>query len=100
MKKGITLIAMLVFGLPASAHEITCMNGQLQRNISVLHEVEGQEVPCVVKYEKPSEGGITEFPWRADHQEGYCEEKADYLAERLASFGWECLKAEESEESE
>jgi hypothetical protein len=97
MKKRITLIVAMLVVLPASAHEIVCMNGQLQRNISVLHEIEGQEVPCAVKYEKPSEGGTTEFPWRADNQEGYCEEKADYLAARLASFGWECLKAEESE---
>jgi hypothetical protein len=55
-------------------------------------------VPCQVKYEKPDEGDVS-YPWNAQQDPDYCREKAKYLANRLGSFGWECVEIIESEDS-
>ena len=91
--KVLALMASLGWTSGAAAHEYVCQQGSVKRMISVQHEVPGQEVPCIVKYDKPAEGK-TEFPWRADHSAGYCEEKADYLANRLEGFGWSCERTD------
>jgi hypothetical protein len=88
MKKLILLLSALIFSQISFAHDYTCTQGSAKRHISVEHE-EGQELPCQVKYHKPDQASV-EYPWNADSTPGYCEEKAEYLASRLESFGWQC----------
>lgn len=89
MKKLTTLALALAFSAPVHAGDWRCENGGNERIIRVQYETEGSAVPCMVVYDKITEGG-TEYPWNAKGQAGYCEEKADYLKERLEGFGWTC----------
>lgn len=92
----VTVTLSLIAG-SASAHEFLCTSSDgTERSISVEHEVPGAELPCAVRYDKPSEGGTT-YPWRADNTPGFCEEKADDLAMRLRSFGWSCERTDDEE---
>lgn len=92
---GITFLLGTTLLQPAFAHEYVCKNSGMTRTIAVQHEVEGQEVPCVVRYDKPDEGK-TEFPWNARTEQGYCASKADYLATRLGTFGWICQRTDDA----
>ncbi len=94
MVKLLIMIVALTVSPALFAHDYTCTNAGLERRISVIH-AEGQELPCQVKYEKPDEGD-TQYPWQAENTAGYCEAKADYLAQRLSSFGWDCTENPES----
>ncbi len=92
MIKSISIIITFAFSLlslPAVAGDWICKNGMSERVVRVQYEVPGQPVPCLVVYEKRDEGA-TDYPWNAKGQVGYCEEKADYLKERLEGFGWQC----------
>ena len=84
---GVTALAMST----ASAHQYTCQQGSITRIIAVEHEPD-QPLPCSVRYEKPDEGNAVSFPWHAKTTAGFCEEKADYLAEKLSLSGWACEK--------
>lgn len=64
-------------------------NNNEERIISVIYDHKGWQIPCSVRYEKPQEGSIT-YPWRAQATPGYCEDRARFLAEKLAGFGWDC----------
>ena len=77
----------------ASAHQYSCHNGGSTRLIAVEHEP-NQPLPCSVRYEKPDEDNSVSFPWHANTTLGYCEEKADHLAEKLRSYGWQCERKE------
>ncbi|MFT7220529.1 MAG: hypothetical protein ACI8Z1_002146 [Candidatus Azotimanducaceae bacterium] len=70
----------------AGPGEYVCRDGNKQRIISVEYPHKGWWVPCRVKYEKPAEG-ITTYPWQAEATPGYCEDKAEYLAQKLSGFG-------------
>lgn len=94
MLRGMWFLTLLMTACFAQAHEYLCTNAAAERKISVQHEVPGQALPCVVRYDKTDEG-ITEYPWTATHTEGYCEEKADYLATRLETFGWSCDRTDD-----
>jgi hypothetical protein len=96
MKKLVLLLSGLIFSQVSFADDYTCTQGSAKRHISVEHE-EGQELPCQVKYDKPDQATV-EYPWNADSTPGYCEEKAEYLASRLESFGWQCMVVEANEE--
>ena len=82
--------ALTGLALPAFADEIVCRSGDQQRIISVEYERAGSPVPCRVRYDKPDEGGTTEYPWNAQGQAGYCEERAGFLASKLEGWGWTC----------
>ncbi|MFC3153449.1 hypothetical protein ACFOEK_20580 [Litoribrevibacter euphylliae] len=64
-----------------------CVNGDAERKVSVVYTQPGSTVPCEVVYEKAS--GMQTL-WRAENEEGYCEEKAKAFAEKQASWGFEC----------
>jgi len=96
MKKLVLLLSALIFSQVSFAQDYTCTQGSAVRHISVEHE-EGQELPCQVKYDKPDQATV-EYPWNADSTPGYCEEKAEYLASRLESFGWQCMVVEANAE--
>ena len=77
----------------AMANEFVCRSGDVTRVISVEYEHKGWEVPCRVKYEKPDEGGLS-YPWNAQATPGYCEDRAEFLADKLQNWGWVCTEKE------
>lgn len=88
MKKAIILcLAATLFATPVLASTTTCTMGSQERVVSVVYLVEGQNVPCEVEYIKD---GLTETPWSAQNEEGYCEAKAQELVEKLIGWGWNC----------
>ncbi|MFP6807647.1 MAG: hypothetical protein VB957_10785 [Pseudomonadales bacterium] len=94
--RALTLLTMMLTSPMLLAEDYSCSNGSAVRTIEVIYEVQGSPVPCVVSYKKESEGTV-EFPWQADNQLDYCEEKAAYLAGRLGQFGWYCERASHQE---
>lgn len=91
------LLAMFV-GIPSAyADKVTiCEHEGAVREVHVVYEVEGQTVPCSVNYVK--ETG-TQALWRAENNEGYCEEKAADFIAKQESWGWTC-ESQASAESE
>ncbi len=87
---AIAAIATLTTALWLPAEAATrCEHGDLVRTIEVIYDQPGQAVPCEVLYDKPDEGE-RETPWRAEHEAGFCEARAEDLISRLQSMGWEC----------
>lgn len=71
-----------------------CTYGDLVRRVVVVHEP-GVRVPCEVHYYKDLDApGEHEVLWRALHEAGYCEARADELTARLVSLGWQCDPSE------
>ncbi|MCB1693670.1 MAG: hypothetical protein KDI19_12960 [Pseudomonadales bacterium] len=97
--RRLAIASLLALALPASAHDFVCRNGSAERMISVEHEIEGQDLPCVVKYDKKDTGDVL-FPWNAANTPGFCEEKAEYLADRLGKFGWTCERTDAEPQNE
>ncbi|MBT4162639.1 MAG: hypothetical protein HOC70_16345 [Gammaproteobacteria bacterium] len=95
----IRLLLSALFILSASttvADEFTCRANNEVRTVSVDYEHKGWEVPCRVKYEKPSEGTVS-YPWSAEATAGYCESKAEFLVGKLQNWGWVCTQEEPDE---
>jgi hypothetical protein len=81
------------------ADQYTCVASNETRLISVEHEHKGWNLPCKVKYEKPSEDTV-EYLWNSQFTSGYCEDKAAFLAKKLQNGGWACIhKSSEPEQS-
>jgi hypothetical protein len=95
----ITVVGISLGAIPVWSDEYVCRAGKDVRTISVEREVEGQAVPCVVKYAKPAQG-VTEFPYNAKHDQNYCPAKADELAIRLGTLGWQCERQDSAEGKE
>ncbi len=68
-------------------HGYLCSLGDTERLIQIVYLVPGQEVPCEVHYHKDGEQKLL---WRADNQVGFCERKADYLADQQQEWGFSC----------
>lgn len=70
-----------------------CEAGDQVRRIEVDSEVPGQRLPCAVYYYKDTESpGKVSTLWTAQNREGYCEEQASMLAEKLNELGWSCTE--------
>lgn len=89
MRIILTLVLLSYAALGVAASEQVCRNGALVRTIGVEYEQKGEKVPCKVRYDK--ETGL-QYPWYANYTEGFCEEKAAYLASKLENWGWKCKK--------
>lgn len=89
------LIALLPGALLAQGSmNYECNYGELVRRVVVVHEP-GVRVPCEVHYYKDIEApGEHVVLWRALHEAGYCEARADELTARLTSLGWKCDPSE------
>jgi hypothetical protein len=87
-------VASLLVSSPGIARslEYQCARGLVIRNIVVEYQVFGQQVPCRVLYDKPSQ--IPRVLWKARAQAGFCESKADQLLEKLDRSGWCCHQAQ------
>ena len=83
------LAAALSAAAAVPANPIRCTQGGAERSIEVVYTRPGSAVPCEVVYRKPA-AGVTDVPWRADHQTGYCEARAGELAATLREAGWQC----------
>lgn len=92
-----TTILLLILSPAILATEFNCTNGSAERSVKVVYTQENSPVPCQVVYEKKDTGTV-EYPWNANNQVGYCEEKAEYLAERLRGFGWQCVAPTSTDE--
>ena len=90
MNRRIALLTVLL-GTPvaALANPVSCELGSLTRSVEVVYSDPGQPVPCEVIYDKSGEGSI-ETLWRANHEAGYCEDKAAALVGKLEGLGWRC----------
>ncbi|MBO6555621.1 MAG: hypothetical protein JJ934_11310 [Pseudomonadales bacterium] len=100
MTKTITFLALLTMSLHTVADEYVCTSEGIVRSISVEYEHKGWKVPCKVRYDKPAEGGTSEYPWSAKATPGYCEDRAAFLAGKLENWGWQCERFETSEDDE
>ena len=84
-------VALLPTLVIAADHGQTqCTYNSLVRRVVIMSEP-GVSVPCEVHYFKDSEAaGEGRVLWRADSQEGYCEERAAELVAKLEGWGWQC----------
>ena len=89
MHRTLSVIILAAFSPAVLAKEFVCRSNSETRVISVAYEHEGWQVPCKVKYDKPSES-LTEYPWSAKAVPGYCEDRAKFLAAKLENWGWTC----------
>lgn len=89
-----TLSTLLLIALSTSvwATDYQCSNGRSERTVSIIYSTPGQVVPCEVVYSKE---GNSETLWRAQNEAGYCEAKAEALAEKLRGWGWQCERQEQ-----
>lgn len=94
--KPLIFIATLLLTSAAFAGT-ECKLQNLVRTITVVYEDEGS-VPCHVEYDKPTEG-MTQIPWNAQNEEGYCEARAEELKEKLVGWGWVCTESSDSSAS-
>jgi hypothetical protein len=74
--------------------EYQCTRGSTTRSIVVDYQQAGQQVPCEVVYHKPPQS--PRVPWRANSEVGFCESKADELAQTLESSGWNCEQVQQA----
>ncbi|MEJ2130097.1 MAG: hypothetical protein P8Y95_00355 [Gammaproteobacteria bacterium] len=86
--KPLIVPVLLLIAAPAFADNYECRLQGLVRTISVVYEGEGP-VPCHVEYDKPTEG-MTQIPWNAQNEAGYCEARAKEFMEKLQGWGWAC----------
>ena len=84
-------VALLPTLVIAADHGQTqCTYNSLVRRVVIMSEP-GVSVPCEVHYFKDSEAaGEGRVLWRAESQEGYCEERAAELVAKLEGWGWRC----------
>lgn len=86
---AVLAITALCATAPVAANPLRCTQGGAERSIEVVYGTAGATVPCEVVYRKPA-SGVTDVLWRADHQAGYCEARAEDLAATLRAAGWDC----------
>jgi len=96
------LLVLLVASLAAhNASATLCSMDGMQRSVNVVYSQPGQNLPCEVVYEKSSAAeDISTAPtltlWRAEHQAGYCESRADEFVAKLQQLGWQCQATTEA----
>ena len=92
MKQLISVCLLLTFSSVSFANPVSCQSGKLTRSLEVVYSNPGQAVPCEVIYDKSTEGSIATL-WHAHYQAGYCEKKAEGMADKLIDWGWDCTSA-------
>ena len=87
------LSAALALPFVASAqddHSYRCTLGDNVRRLQIFYET-GVAVPCEVQYFKDTEApGGRQVLWRALHESGYCEARAQEFVAKLGQLGWQC----------
>ena len=95
LMKYVVSVCLLVASAAASASH-TCTMDNLTRVVSIVYSTPGQDTPCEVLYEKPTEGQSMTL-WRAENQAGYCEARASEFVAKLGTLGWQCTADQASE---
>ena len=88
MKQLITILLLGGYAALGAAAEQVCRHGDLTRAIEIEYKQPGRPVPCRVKYEK---SGEVEYPWNAQVQAGYCEDRMAAFVAKLEGLGWQCV---------
>ncbi len=60
----------------------------------IVNYTQDTPVPCKVTYQKPTEGMPDKVLWQSSNTQGYCEQKATGLADKLGGYGWTCTLPE------
>lgn len=87
----ITFSALCLLPLAAASSEnyrYLCTQQTETRLIEVVYLLPDQTVPCEVRYQRNSDE--PEVLWRANNQEGFCENKAQSLMHKQESWGFSC----------
>ena len=99
--KAILVLIILVSsgtrGSDSAQISFVCGEPGYLRLISIEYLDPPKAVPCRVVYNKTQEGRV-EYPWNAKNQIGYCENKAKFLAKKLAGLGVICREKENRSE--
>lgn len=96
----IRYLAILFMLSPAGVYATSwsCMHDEKIREV-IIEYPDGGTLPCKVIYNKPTEGFDKSVLWQADNVEGFCEEKANEMVNKLESWGWKCYGEVDSEQS-
>ena len=76
------------------ASRFVCTSGDSERVIEVVYRNPDQSLPCEVRYHKD---GAEETLWRAQNEEGFCEQQAQEFAADQQQWGWECDEAHDAD---
>lgn len=90
---SLPLLSALLGAGTALGFEYQCARGSTTRSIAVDYQQAGQQVPCEVVYQKPPQD--PRVLWSAGSEIGFCESKADELAQTLRSSGWNCERVQD-----
>ena len=77
-----------VAAMAGNNYHYVCKLDDSVRLIEVAYLVPDQTVPCEVRYQKDDEA--PNVIWRADNQEGFCENKAQVLKQKQEAWGFSC----------
>ncbi|NOX81420.1 MAG: hypothetical protein GXP06_00210 [Alphaproteobacteria bacterium] len=95
--KGVLLASTAVIsflpGLAAAQTNHLCTAWNVERSIEVVTPGDDGAL-CQVVYRKPDEGVADQTLWRSNRSVAYCEDKAQALATRLSTAGFECAEGE------
>ncbi|EEX34584.1 MULTISPECIES: hypothetical protein [Vibrio] len=91
MKYGLFVLLIFISNQICAQPRYLCKNENTERVIEVVRDDVEALVPCEVRYTK---GSKTETLWVAQHEVGYCEEKAQLLADKLTNIGLHCVLEE------
>tara|TARA_A100001037_G_C14879013_1_gene513074 strand:- start:50 stop:391 length:342 start_codon:yes stop_codon:yes gene_type:complete len=92
------ILTSTVYASKENATYVCELSGNV-RVISVEYVNPTSAVPCRVVYEKTNENRV-EYPWSARNERGYCEEKAEFLANKISRLGWKCAATEDGPKHE
>src|SRR5690625_3056864 len=95
----VSLVSLLFLtSLEAAASEerprLLCKSGDSERVIEVVYTNRDQCQPFEVRYHKD---GTEETLWRAQNEEGVCEQQAQEFAAHQQEWSWECDEAHETD---
>ena len=85
-----TILCFLFAGTALAEHmgpHYMCSHHDVVREIKVVYEIAGEEVPCAVHYHK---AGGEQILWMAQAEAGYCEQKAESFVSKQQGWGWSC----------
>lgn len=85
-----TLVAVSATSVaePTNNYTFVCQLEDSTRRVEVVYLLPDQKVPCEVRYQKDNDE--LKVLWRADNQEGFCENHAQQLIKQQRDWGFEC----------
>ena len=91
---SVLLLTALSAAAVEEASRFVCTSGDSERVIEVVYNNPDQSLPCEVRYHKD---GAEETLWRAQNEEGFCEQQAQEFAADQQQWGWECDEAQDAD---